>query len=95
MTSLKNFLDGDGKLKSFPAKQKMKMEALFYLAEKFEPGKQYTEKEVNEILKEWNTFGDHVTLRRELYNNRFLGRSADGRQYWLEDPQPVREEDKA
>ena len=33
---LRNFLDADGKLKAFPAKRKMKLYCLFYLAEKFE-----------------------------------------------------------
>lgn len=91
MTSLKNFLNEDGQLKAFPAKRKMKVEALFYLAEKFEKGKQYTEKEVNVLLNQWHTFGDPATLRRELYDYRFLNRTPDGSSYRLEDPQPVRE----
>ena len=92
MTSLKNFLNEDGRLKAFPAKRKMKVEALFYLAEKFEAGREYTEKEVNALLNQWHTFGDPATLRRELYDYRFLGRNPDGSRYWLEEPQPVREE---
>lgn len=91
MPALKNFLNGDGQLKIFPAKRKMKLEALFYLAEKFEKGKEYTEKEVNALLNQWHTFGDPATLRRELYDFRFLGRSPDGSRYWLEEPQPIKE----
>ena len=63
MTSLKNFLNEEGQLKAFPAKRKMKVEALFYLAEKFEAGREYTEKEVNALLNQWHTFGDPATLR--------------------------------
>ena len=85
MTSLKNFLNEEGQLKAFPAKRKMKVEALFYLAEKFEAGREYTEKEVNALL-------NPATLRRELYDYRFLGRNPDGSRYWLEEPQPVHEE---
>ena len=33
---LKNFLDGNGVLTAFPAKRKMKLYALCYLAEKIE-----------------------------------------------------------
>ena len=50
MAELKNFLNADGMLVQFPAKRKMKLEALAYLAEKFESGRKYTEKEVNELL---------------------------------------------
>jgi putative AdoMet-dependent methyltransferase len=41
---LKHFLDGEGRLKSYPSKQKKKIQALLYLTSKFEPGKRYTEK---------------------------------------------------
>lgn len=85
MAELKNFLDAGGKLVSFPARRKMKLEALAYLAEKFEQGRKYTEKEVNELLLMWHTFHDPATLRRELYNGRFLGRDADGAVYWKEE----------
>lgn len=85
MAELKNFLNADGMLVQFPAKRKMKLEALAYLAEKFESGRKYTEKEVNELLLSWHIFHDPATLRRELYNNRFLGRDADGAMYWREE----------
>lgn len=85
---LKNFLDKDGKLKAFPAKRKMKLYALYYLSGKFEPDRIYTEKEVNELLGCWHTFGDSATLRRELYDCRFIGREKNGASYWLEKAQP-------
>lgn len=85
---LKTFLDADGRLTKFPAKRRMRQLALSYLAEKFESGRDYTEKEINEILTRWHTFGDFFLLRRELYMNRFLGRERDGNRYWLEQPQP-------
>lgn len=88
---LKNFLDGEGKLKQFPAKRKMKIIALFYLASFFETGRQYTEQEVNLLLYQHHTFFDPATLRRELYDFHFLDRSADGRVYTLSSPQPTME----
>ena len=61
---LRNFLDANGKLTAFPAKRKMKVYCLFYLAGKFEAGREYTEREVNELLLDWHTFADPATLRR-------------------------------
>lgn len=91
LTELKNFLDEEGKLKAYPTKKKQKMLSLFYLASKFEKGKRYSEKEVNEILKGWHTFEDWAMLRRDLYDNWFFGREADGSVYWLEEEQPTLE----
>lgn len=85
---LRSFLDGEGKLKQFPAKRKMKIIALFYLAEKIEAGRNYTEQEINEILLRWHTFRDPATLRREMYDYRLLDRTRDGRTYQKSIPQP-------
>ena len=87
-TVLRNFLDGEGRLKLFPAKRKMKLYALCYLSTKFVAGDRYTESEVNGVLNRWHLFGDAATLRRELYDARFLARERDGSAYWLEEAQP-------
>lgn len=89
---LRNFLDTDGKLTAFPAKRKMKIYCLFYLSEKFEAETDYTERQVNDLLFSWHTFADPATLRRELYDYRFLDRSSDGRLYRLGANQPTMEE---
>ena len=88
---LRNFLDANGKLTAFPAKRKMKVYCLFYLAGKFEAGREYTEREVNELLLDWHTFADPATLRRELYDYGFLDRSRDGKVYRLAETQPAPE----
>ena len=85
---LKRFLDADGRLVSYPAKMKMRLAALSYLASKLEPGMQYTEKAINEALNAWNTFGDPATLRRELFNYKFIDRSSNGAAYWLCEQMP-------
>ena len=85
---LKNFLNDSGQLVLFPAKRKIKNQALLYLSTKFEEDKVYTEKEFNAILNQWHTFGDSATLRRELYNNMFIDREEFGKAYWLEKEQP-------
>ena len=89
---LRNFLDASGKLTAFPAKRKMKIYCLFYMAQKFETEKEYTEQEINNVLLDWHTFADPATLRRELYDYRFLDRSLDGKVYRLAEKQPTSEE---
>lgn len=89
---LKNFLDGEGRLTGYPAKRKMKLYALIYIAGKIEKDRIYSEKEFNELLNEWHTFGDPVTLRRELYVYKFINRDAYGARYSKEEHQPTIEE---
>ena len=89
---LKNFLDGDGKLTAFPAKRKMKLYTLLYLAQKIEADMDYSEREINDILLDWHTFADPATLRRELYDYNFLDRSRDGKVYRLAEIQPKPED---
>ena len=89
---LRHFLSADGKLTAFPAKRKMKIYCLFYLAEKFEAGKDYMEQDINNILLDWHTFADPATLRREMYEYHFLDRSRDGKVYRLAEKQPLPED---
>jgi len=89
---LRNFLDANGKLTAFPAKRKMKIYALLYLAQKIPTDADFTEREMNDILLAWHTFADPATLRRELYDYRFLDRSRDGKVYHLTKTQPTLEE---
>lgn len=88
-TELKRYIDAEGRLIKYPKKRKLKIIAMFYLAQKFEAGKKYTEKEVNEKLKEWHTFEDWAVLRRDLYDFRFMDRESNGSSYWLEETQPT------
>ena len=93
METIRNFLDAWGRLIQFPAKRKKKIPALRCLAEKFESGRVYTEAQVNDLLEQWHTFRDPATLRRELYNLRFLERTPDGKEYRLAEVQPTPEDD--
>lgn len=80
--NIKQFLDTAGKIIQLPQKQKARCALLEYLADKFEPDCNYTEKEVNEICNQWHTFGDYFILRRELIDNGLLCRECDGSRYW-------------
>lgn len=78
----KYFPDGlDGCLKTFVLKEKSKLVVLRHIASKIEPGRIYTEKEINEILTA--IYHDHVTIRRYLIEYGFLDRKPDCSAYWL------------
>jgi len=76
------FLDADGRLTGLPQKQAVRRALLALLAEKFMPGCDYTEKQVNAICDAWHTFGDYFVLRRELVDEGFLCRTPSGSRYW-------------
>ena len=86
---LRNFLNADDKLISFPAKRKMKLYALLYLSQKIPADTDLSEREINDILLSRHTFADPATLRRELYDYGFLDRSRDGKVYRLAEKQPT------
>jgi hypothetical protein len=82
MNNIENFLDTTGKIKNWPSRHTLKLEILKYLAGKFEFDRFYTEKEVNNIIDSYHTFGDYFLLRRELIESRLLSRTRDGAKYW-------------
>jgi hypothetical protein len=79
---LKNHMDSEGRLIEWPSKKSLQAVVLPYLAGKFEAGRLYTEREVNDVLKQWHTFGDHALLRRELFEAGYINREKDGSAYW-------------
>ncbi|MDD2991957.1 MAG: DUF2087 domain-containing protein [Pygmaiobacter sp.] len=76
------FLDAEGRLTGLPQKHTVRRALLALLAEKFVPGQDYTEKQVNAICDDWHTFGDYFVLRRELVDEGFLCRTSNGSRYW-------------
>ena len=80
---LKRYFGPDNKLKikGFPAKEKRKIIIMQKLITDFEVGKQYTESEVNEILKLY--YDDYVSVRRCMIVYGFLDRNSDGTRYWV------------
>ena len=73
--------DAEGRLTRWPHKFSVQRLAMWVLWTHFDAKRVYTEREVNEILKRWNTWGDHVTLRRELIDHRLLTRKSDCSEY--------------
>ena len=85
---LRTHLDSSGRLVRWPSRRRLKNLALSYLAGEFELGRDYTERQVNEILLARHTFEDVALLRRELFEAGFLGRERDCSRYWRTAPPP-------
>ena len=77
------FTDG-GVLKSWPSRKSRnaQLAALERLSGAFESGLEYSEREVNDILKSRIAFEDYVLVRRELIDLGMLQRTRDCRSYW-------------
>lgn len=82
---LRPFLNEQGQLISLPAKNKKKLLAIWYLAERIPARRTFTEAEINDAIDDQTTFRDHATLRRERYNHHLLDRTNDGKTYWKEE----------
>lgn len=66
-------LSARARVSTWPARREDRVLVLSYLASKFEPGREYTEKKVNAIINQWQIYQDHATLRRELFSQQVLG----------------------
>jgi predicted transcriptional regulator len=77
---LKDYLAEDGSIAQLPTNRRKLDVILRYLVEQFDFDRQYTEKEVNEILGAFNE--DISGLRRDLISVGFLDRERDGSAYW-------------
>jgi hypothetical protein len=69
---LSDFLTSEGRLKAFPAQNKKLQVILRHFVSCFEPGIQYPEKKVNEILRQYTD--DTASLRRYLVDSGMLQR---------------------
>jgi hypothetical protein len=78
-----NFPDGpDGLMARFPKKQKHKVAVMIHILKRFDAARRYNQTEVNEILA--SAAEDYTTLCRYMVDYRFLGRTRDGSEYWVE-----------
>ncbi|HKD89762.1 MAG TPA: DUF2087 domain-containing protein [Streptosporangiaceae bacterium] len=68
----------DGRIDALPAKRSRRLLLLDEIAQVFEPGVRYPEREVNRVLGAM--FSDYATLRRCLVDENFMAR-AEG-EYW-------------
>ncbi len=71
----------NNKIQKIPKKEKDKIELFNYIANlNFEKNVQYTEKEINEKLK--NFYIDYALLRRYMVDYKILSRTRDCKTYW-------------
>lgn len=77
---LKNYLNADGTLKQIPAAGNKLLIILNFIVDAFAFETNYTEKEVNTILRRFHI--DTAALRRYLVDNGFMDRESDGTRYW-------------
>ena len=73
---IKTFFDG-GRLTSIPVQRKKRLICYEKIAEMFEPGREYGEKELDEILLRFHE--DYCTIRRDMIGEGILSR--DGSTY--------------
>jgi hypothetical protein len=77
---LKNFLNADGTLKQIPPMGNKLLIVLNFIVGAFAYDTDYTEKEVNTILRRFHM--DTAALRRYLVDHKLLARESDGTRYW-------------
>jgi hypothetical protein len=65
----------------FPKKQKQKYLCLLWIVTLFEKNIDYSEKQVNEILKK--VYPDYVMVRRYLVDYNLMFRTDNGSRYWV------------
>ena len=71
---LKSFFEY-GKLRSIPVQRKKKLICYERIAELFEPGREYAEKEVNDIISPIHE--DYCTIRRDMISEGIFRRTGD------------------
>lgn len=81
---MQKYYDTEGKLLQYPPKRPMRILALIRIVERLDPARRYTEKEVNEVIRDSLAFGDIELIRRELYQYKLVDRLRDGSAYWAE-----------
>ncbi|MFI5284276.1 MAG: DUF2087 domain-containing protein [Candidatus Dormibacterales bacterium] len=67
-----NFIDAGDHLVSIPAQRKKRLPILRWLVEEFQPGRRYTEAEVNRTISRRHP--DFATLRRYLVDEELMQR---------------------
>jgi hypothetical protein len=83
---LKNYLNADGTLKQIPPQGNKLIIVLNFIVDTFAFDTDYTEKEVNTILRRFHL--DTAALRRYLVDNNLMAREGDGTRYWRVQKEP-------
>jgi len=73
--------DGQGRLVRWPGKRGQQEICLWFLWSKIPAGREFTERQISELLNTLHLFGDAAMLRRDLFDSRLVQRTRDGREY--------------
>ena len=76
--TLRRFFSPEGRLHTMPTRHVKRHVVLDHVAQRFQPGRTYAEREVDAVLKEIHD--DHAALRRYLVDDGFLMR--EDNVYW-------------
>ncbi len=77
---LKTYLNADGAIRQIPQMGNKLLIILNFILDAFSFDANYTEKEVNTILRRFHV--DTAALRRHLVDYGFMARESDGTRYW-------------
>ena len=75
---IETFVDPSGRLVAIPVQRKKRLAILRWLVEDFQPGRRYTEAEVNGIIS--RRYHDYAALRRYLVDEELMQRRSSI--YW-------------
>jgi hypothetical protein len=78
---LSRFFDAKGRLVQWPGKQSQRIPCLWVLWSRMPARQVFSEHQLNHLLKANHQFNDPALLRRELFDNRMVSRTADCREY--------------
>lgn len=73
--------DEEGRLVRWPAKRGQQEICLWFLWSKIPAGREFTERQISELLNTLHIFGDAALLRRDLFDFGLVQRTRDGREY--------------
>lgn len=76
---IRGYLKDDGSLSTIPARRSKLLPVLTHVMKAFQPGMEYTEAQVNEILSRFHA--DTASLRRALIENALMEREGGGAVY--------------
>ena len=82
--TIETYMEKDGTLRQFPAKEKKKIILLGEIIKQFERHVEYTEKEINDVLKRIYA-NDYPTIRRALIEYGFMERTKDCTKYQIKE----------
>ncbi|CDN53693.1 Hypothetical protein RG1141_CH13430 [Neorhizobium galegae bv. officinalis bv. officinalis str. HAMBI 1141] len=73
--------DEEGRLVRWPGKRGLQEICLWFLWSKIPADREFTERQISELLNTLHLFGDAAMLRRDLFDFGLVQRTRDGREY--------------